>query len=143
MEFFSIEIISAFLVSDPSVSVPVGSANTSEIIIGQSDNPNGLIELQDVQLVYTNPCFTALCQCMCITILLRSPVSEDSGVINLFVDRKQGLTGDVSVSYQISHVDTDDADFDSLIQSGVSQRGPDSSLIAFKICVFVVCLSVL
>ena len=53
MEFFSIEILSAFLVSDPSLTVPVSADNTSLIIISNSDNPNGRIEFENETYVNT------------------------------------------------------------------------------------------
>ncbi len=51
MEFLSIEIVSSFLLSDPSVIVPVGINNVSNIIIDNSDNPNGIIEFENEMYV--------------------------------------------------------------------------------------------
>ncbi len=46
-EVFTIEILSASLVSDTAVSVPVGGVSRSTVFIGQSDSPKGDIQFQN------------------------------------------------------------------------------------------------
>uniref|UniRef100_A0A1X7VF86 Staphylococcus aureus surface protein A n=3 Tax=Amphimedon queenslandica TaxID=400682 RepID=A0A1X7VF86_AMPQE len=78
-EVFAIQLLSAYLESDPSVSVPLNPNSTLALItINPNDNPSGMFQFTMNELT----------------------VSEDAGIIDIEVVRTGGLFGSVTVMFQ-------------------------------------------
>ena len=112
-EVFSVRILSAHLISNPSTVVPLGNLTESVVTILPSDNPQGLFNFPLDKSVMHFTLYTIYCfDC-------RVNITEDIGSFNLPVLRDAGTFGPVSVLYLISRTSTDASDFSATL-SGVN-----------------------